>query len=235
MNGVFELVEGVSAGRGSRRTGQPVRRDSATRRGGEGRFWQPFSARNARRMLLAAERYDCAGRIAARTDRTGRKIGPLGHVALDVLRELLRLDDYRTGRLEPALLTLARRTGHSVAGVVAALKRLRLHGFTTWLRRYEPTGNEGRGPQVRQASNAYVLLLPAKAEALLPKPPPEPVDFEAHRAAKAAEFRAMIDSLPVGQRVQAEEGEGSLFASLDRLAVAVAAKERLAEARLSMS
>lgn len=235
METVFELVEALSRGRGSRRTGQPVRRDSRLK-GGEGRFWQPFNGRNARRYLLAAERYDCAGRMAARRDRTGRKIGPLGHVGLNVLRELLRLVDYRTGRLDPALTTLAARTGHSVAGVVAALKRLRQHGFTDWLRRVEPTGNEGRGPRVRQASNAYALLLPKRAEALLPAAPPEPVDHEHARAAKAAEWRAMIDSLPVGQRNQAELGQGGFGAVLDRFMLTgeQAARERLAQARQSM-
>ncbi len=223
METVFEILEGLRPGGQGRRTGQPVRRDSRSK-GREGAFWRPFSARNASRYMLAAERYDCAGRILARRAKNGRKIGPLGSMALDVLRELLRLVDYRSGRLDPALTTIAVRTGHSVAGVVAALKRLRTHGFADWLRRTEPTGNQGiRGPQVRQASNAYRLALPPRAAALLPQAPPEPVDFAHARAAKAAEIRAMIDGLPLYEKLTAElDPDDPMSSTLSRYAKAFA-------------
>src|SRR4051812_2726897 len=40
------------------------------------------------------------------------------------------------------------------------MARLKLHGFLDWIRRTEPTGNKGEGPQVRQITNAYVFGLP---------------------------------------------------------------------------
>ena len=97
--------------------------------------------------------------------------------ALEVLRELVRLIDYRTGRLEPALTTLMRRVKRSKDAVVRALANLRTHGFLDWLRRWEATGATDGGPPVKQATNAYRLTLPPAAEKLLghlASPPPAP-------------------------------------------------------------
>src|SRR3712207_7937706 len=55
----------------------------------------------------------------------------------------------------------------SKSAIYDALHALKTHGFLDWLRRYEPTGREGRGPQVRQTSNAYRLSLPSRALRLL--------------------------------------------------------------------
>lgn len=182
MRTIFEALESTGFGQPgatrASRPGAPVRRHSRTMPGGEGRFWRPFNPKHRAPFMLAAERYDCAGRLAARADRNGRKNGPLGHVALDVLRELLRVIDYRTGRLDPAIKTIAQRIGRSTAAVVDALKRLRLHGFLDWLRRYEPTNSPGRGPQVRQTSNAYRVSLPPRALALLPDAAPVSDDLD---------------------------------------------------------
>ncbi len=189
MHTLSDLLAEPQGGPGG---GAPVRRHTKTLPGHEGRFWQPFRRGQASRYLLAAERYDRTGRLAHRADRNRRHNGPLGHVALDVLRYLLRIIDFKSGRLDPAILTIANRIGRSPAAVVAALQRLKRHGFLDWLRRYEPTQNEGRGPQVRQTSNAYRLALPAAAEALLPAEAPPP-DCETDRRVRAVqEARAMI-------------------------------------------
>jgi hypothetical protein len=60
-----------------------------------------------------------------------------------------------------------RKLRRSKDAVVRALQALRAHGFLDWLRRYVPTGQEGRGPQVKQTSNAYRLSMPARAMRLL--------------------------------------------------------------------
>jgi len=168
--------------------------------------------------MRAAERYDRLQRYAHRRDRNGLKNGAIGHVGLEVLRELLRLVDYRTGRLDPAIATLATRIGRSIAATAAALKRLKDHGFLTWLRRYEPTGGEGlRGPQVRQISNAYALLLPATAQLEPEAPLPED---DAHRREMAAtDHETMIASLPLQARMEATTDDpelATLLASLGR-------------------
>ena len=61
--------------------------------------------------MQAAEKYDRLKRLAHRRERNNRENGAIGHVGLEVLRELLRLIDYKTGRLDPAIATLALRIG----------------------------------------------------------------------------------------------------------------------------
>ena len=142
--------------------GAPVRRFSRMKGRCEGVFWRPFRAEDARRYMRAAERYERDRREA------GKRNGPLGPVGLEVLRELVRLVDYRTGRLEPAITTLMGRLKRSRDAICRALANLRRHGFLDWLRRFEPVLAKGeKGPQVRQVTNAYRLSLPPGAERLL--------------------------------------------------------------------
>ena len=214
FNPIGAVLTGSSTPPGPAR--QPVRRHS--RRAGhcEGVFWRATSRQEVRRTLLAARRYELAGRAK------GQRNGPLGHVALEVLELLGNLVHFRTGRLDPSLDTLMRLLRRSRAAVVRALKALRTHGFLDWLRRYEPTGHEGRGPQVRQVSNAYRLSLPARAARLLGTflhPPPPPDDFEHAREARAAELAAHKASLPLDQLALFEVGNnplGRALASLGR-------------------
>mgnify|MGYP004723715635 CR=1 FL=1 len=125
--------------------------------------------------------------------------GPLGSVAIGIVELFANLVDFRTGRLEPSIDTLRLKLRRSRDAIVRALKSLRVHGFLDWLRRYEPTGNEGRGPQVKQASNAYCMSLPDRARQLLRcwgATPPLPEDYalaEAERAAVMAAHRASLD------------------------------------------
>jgi len=200
----------------------PVRRGSHRRGRCEGTFWRPTDRREVRRILLAARRYDLAGRQA------GRRNGPLGHVALEALELMANLVSFRTGRLDPSLDTLTRLLRRSRDAVVRALKALRAHGFLDWLRRWEPTGREGSGPQVRQASNAYRLGLPARALRLLGRlmqPPPLPDDVTQAREERQAEVVAHKAGLPLDELALFEvqdEGLAGLLASLGRQ---VAARE----------
>ena len=176
-------------------------------------FWRPFRPKDVGRYLLAAERFERAGK------RHGRRTGPLGTVAIEVLRELLRLVDYRTGRLEPALTTLMTRTRRSKDAVVRALKALRQHGFVDWVRRYVATGAIGPGPQVQQTSNAYRLTLPRAAERLLGRagedaPPPED---DAHaRGQRAAERTRLLAEAEPEERNTALFGSGRLADAFSR-------------------
>lgn len=137
------------------REGAPVRRRSY-RKGREGVFWRPTRRADLRVMYRAAERLELTARLA------GKHNGPLGHIGLEVLRELMKMIDYKTGQLDPCLDTIAMRLRRARSAVIAAIKRLRAAGFIDWLRRYEETGDAGRrGPQVRQTSNAYRFVMPA--------------------------------------------------------------------------
>ncbi|MDQ2763180.1 MAG: helix-turn-helix domain-containing protein [Pseudomonadota bacterium] len=80
----------------------------------------------------------------------------LRRIDVEILRALIVRVDFATGRLFPAIETIAADAGCHRNSVVGALRRLRLHGFIDWVRRSIATGNEGEfGPQREQTSNAY--------------------------------------------------------------------------------
>lgn len=214
---MFKTIETALAGATAARAREPVRRNSRLLGRYEAVFWRATSRQEVRRIVLAARRYELAGRPA------GRRNGPLGHVAIEVLELLGNLVSFRTGRLEPSLDTLTRLLRRSRAAVVKALQALRVHGFLDWLRRYEPTGQtEGCGPRVRQVSNAYRLSLPARAARLLGRlmeAPPLPEDVVHAQEARAAELTAHKASLPLDQLALFEAGDsplGRALASLGR-------------------
>lgn len=108
--------------------------------------------------MRAAEEYD------RRNKQPGKRNGPLGHVALEVYRELMRRIGWKDGRLEPSIATICGWVSRSVAAVTGALSRLKTEGFLEWMRRFEPVENpDPFGPQVKQATNAYRLTLPRTA------------------------------------------------------------------------
>jgi hypothetical protein len=145
------------------------------------------SRRDVDQIKLAAKRYELA------TRQPGARNGALGFVALEVLDYLGNLVNFRTGRLDPSLDFLMGKLRRSRDAIVRALKALRDHGFLDWLRRFEPTGIEGRGPQVRQVSNAYRLSLPRRAAAMLGRffqTAPAPDDHAQAQEIRAAELAA---------------------------------------------
>ncbi len=174
-----------------RRTHQRVRRNSRLRGRCEAGWWVPFDPKTKAAMMLAAERY-------------GQKLKPFGKRAvakqstwtnaIAVLRELLRVVDYKSGRLEPSLKTIAGRVRLNKETVVRALATLKAWGFVDWIRRYAETGQPGArgGVQVEQTSNAYRLTIPEAARKLLGKlfaAPPGSEDAEVHEAGVAAQRR----------------------------------------------
>jgi hypothetical protein len=115
---------------------------------------------NAR--MRAAEKHDRDGK------EPGKRNGPLGHVALEVLREMMRMVCWKTGRLDPSIGTICARIGRCREAVTQAQARLKAAGFLDWVRRIEPVENpDPDGPQVKQATNAYALTLPKAAADLV--------------------------------------------------------------------
>lgn len=200
----------------------PVRRHSRMAGRCEALFWSRTDRRQVRRIILAARRFDLVGRA------TGSRNGPLGHVALEVLELLAHLVDFRSGRLEPSIDTIAAKIRRARSAVVEALARLRLHGFADWLRRFEPTGNEGRGPQVRQVSNAYRLALPPRAARLLGtmgQDVPLPDDVAHAQEARQAEAAALKASLPLNELAILEVDDDPLGRALAQLGYLVQERE----------
>jgi hypothetical protein len=222
---IGELATSLAGGRittpKGQRTFQPVRRNSRHAGEREHRIWRPIGGGNKAQAhkeigaaMKAAEFYD------RRLKQEGKKNGALGHIGLEVLRELYRIVDFKTGRLEPAIATICDRIKRSRAAVVAAMARLKQHGFLDWIRRTEPTNNEGAGPQVRQIPNAYGFGLPAAAMAhlkrMLGKAPPPDDDVQRRQEAQA-ETEAMYDSVDLDALGTARVSSPSLAEAINLL------------------
>lgn len=214
----------VSADQAQRRsltpqpTGAPVRRHSRLAGRCEGVFWRRTDRQEVRRIILAARRYELDGRMA------GQRSGPLGSVALEVLELLGNLVSYKTGRLDPSIEYMMVKLKRSRDAVWRALSALRAHGFLDWLRRYEPTGREGRGPQVRQTSNAYRLSAPVRALRLLGRQGenvPLPDDYSHAQEVRTAELDAHKASLPLDELAVFMVDDGPLAEALARFGRAV--------------
>jgi hypothetical protein len=146
----------------TRRTFQKVRRDSRPVGSCESDLWKPTNAQEMRVALKAAERFDVARK------NKGQRNGPLGYTGLLVYRALWRFIRFRDGCLCPSIERLMKACRLSKGAVTSALKRLSTHGFLTWQRRLEYTGELGvRGREVRQATNAYALAVPPAALVLV--------------------------------------------------------------------
>ena len=195
-----------------RQSGAPIRRHSREAGFCEGTFWRRVDPRDVGRFMLAAERFERSRRVK------GARNGPIGPVGLEVLRELLRMVDYKSGRLDPCLATLQARLKRSKDAVVRALANLRDAGFVDWIRRWTPAES---GPPVRQTSNAYRLILPPAALALLGithTTPPPPDDDATRRADQAEAVADMVARMSVEERPAALLGNTPLAAALSSLA-----------------
>ncbi len=193
---MFEAIGDIVGGSRPQRECTPVRRQSRAAGRCEGAFWRRTDRQTVRKVVLAARRYELA------TRQPGARNGALGSVALEILELFANLVDFRSGRLDPSLDTLMRHLKRSRDAIHRALRALRAHGFLDWLRRYVPTGNEGRGPRVQQTSNAYRLSLPARALRLLGRygqAAPMPDDFSHARQSRADELEAHARSLPLSE------------------------------------
>ena len=228
---MFTTIGAVLAGPTPRAGRHPVRRGSRLAGRCEGAFWRRTDRQEVRRVVLAAKRYELAGR------RKGRRNGPLGHVALEALELLANLVSYRTGRLEPSYAYLMRTLRRSKDAVHRALLALREHGFLDWLRRHEAIELvEGPGPRVRQVSNAYRLSLPEKAARLMGHrgvKPPLPDDVTQEREDRAAWVAAHKAALPLSELPLLEVENKGLARMLSELGRAVETRARLLRERES--
>jgi hypothetical protein len=200
----------------------PVRNNSHRAGTCEATFWRSTSRREVQKIIKAAQRYELHGRSP------GKRNGPLGSIALEVLALFGNLVSYKTGRLDPSLDWIMDKLKRSRDAIVRALKALRDHGFLDWLRRFEPTQNEGRGPQVRQVSNAYRLSAPKRALALLGRwsgCPALPDDDGAARADRAAMEAEHVATLDLGAFVAFQCGNSPLGQALAQMGKSIDLRE----------
>lgn len=233
----FDRKTRAKLGRGdSKRSGEPVWRNSYTVGQIEDRVWKPINGGDVRAgrrwagaMLKAARGLELRTRAERREVEPGARNGVLGDVAIAVLEYLYEVVDYRTGRLEPAIRTIADAIGRAYSAVHQALVRLREHGFLSWMRRSKKREDAlPFGPQIEQASNAYALLVPKGMKDWLARkfgkgPVPE---CERDRAArKKQEFEAMLAGMTAGEYAKSFCTDALLGPTLRRLAALVDARE----------
>ena len=147
---------------------------------------------------------------------------------MEILALFGNLVSFKTGRLDPSLDWIMDKLKRSRDAVVRALKALRDHGFLGWLRRFEATPNEGRGPQVRQVSNAYRLFAPKRALALLGRwsgRPSLPDDDAAARADRKAIEVEHVASLDLGAFASFQCGDTPLGKALAQMGQALDLRE----------
>ena len=215
-------IIGQTATKSQRERRHRLRRHSRLA-GREGTFWRGVKRQDARRIVLAARRYDVA------TKEFGKRSGALGSIAIEILDYMANLVDYRTGRLDPSIETLKRVLKRSRDAIVRGLKALRTHGFLDWLRRYVPTDNDGAGVQVQQTSNAYRMMMPKRALKLLGRygqDAPAPDDDCHRRECAAQEIEEHRSSLSLAELPLFDMGANSPLAqSLAKLGSLIQERE----------
>lgn len=123
----------------------------------------------------AVRLYHAARRFERQTRSYGRQDGALGRNGLAILHALLfDFLNFRTGRLDPAISTIARAANISESSVKRGLARLKASGVLTWVRRcIEVVADDGRF-QLRQQSNAYAVCPASQWRGFAEPPAPAP-------------------------------------------------------------
>ena len=180
------------------RTGQPVRRNSKAVGSFEHRYWTRFDPKERNARMRAIEMH------AETTKQPGKRNGAVGHVGVRLYRELMRIVCFKTGRLDPAIDTLAKKISRSRSAVIEALAELEAEGFLERQRRVEPVENpDAFGPQVKQATNAYRLTLPKAAAEMVRRVMRRPT--EAQRRTAEERDRQARTTAALDQHVSAEQ------------------------------
>ena len=127
-------------------------------------YWEK-TANNADALRFFDTFTKTVARYSSHIRKAGKQL-PISMNAKAVLEALFGVMDGKTGRCDPCLDTIAKRSGLSRRTVVRVLHTLREARIIDWVRRTVKTGNaKGAGPQRQQTSNAYfidMLKLPAE-------------------------------------------------------------------------
>ncbi|MBB5715410.1 hypothetical protein [Sphingomonas aerophila] len=159
-----QITQGFTArltGRAERGADRKVRRNSVDVGDRRAQVSRPIGDGT---MAGALSWIDCLLKAVSEWDNMERRKNgarPLGLYGLRVLEVILGRHgaiaiDFKSGRLDPAIDTIARVGRISRTTVVRALAQLRAMKVLSWIRRTESTGRDGLfGPQRRQVSNSY--------------------------------------------------------------------------------
>ena len=121
-------------------------------------YWEP-TANNANMFRFRDAYRDTVLAYADHVRKPGKTL-PISLNALQVLKALFASMDGKTGRCDPSLDSLAKRSRLSRRTVVRQLEVLRKENLVNWVRRTVKTDNApGEGPKRQQTSNAYFIDL----------------------------------------------------------------------------
>jgi hypothetical protein len=148
----------------------PVWRDSST---SKVKFWPWLKKKQAGKIYAKAQS------LEGQTRQPGRQDGALGRNGLLVLHTLLfNFLNYTTGRLDPAIETIAKRAKTSESSVKRGLANLKQCGVLHWVRRAGETRDDKGRFCEEQDTNAYGIVPPTQwlgfVDPLPDAPPPDP-------------------------------------------------------------
>jgi hypothetical protein len=127
----------------------PVWRDSTTQKV----KFTPLPKKQAVKLYHKARRFE------RQTRNPGKQDGALGRNGILVLHALIfDFLNYATGRLDPAIETIARKACISVRSAKRGLANLKLCGVLNWIRRAAETRDECGRFCLEQDTNAYGIL-----------------------------------------------------------------------------
>lgn len=167
---------------------------------------EPTSKKKARRIWndlrdlekrTAKTRVDAFGKIHTQ--------GCIGRMGLLVAHALLfDFLNHRTGRLDPAIATIAEKMSISISSVRRALDRLKAAKALNWIQRCYSTVSDGGSYQRMQESNAYGFLPQNGWRGFTPAPAPAPPDPDTWGATPpTAQGAELVDALAAGDKRRA--------------------------------
>src|SRR3954451_753256 len=131
----------------------PVWRDSTTK----SVKFVPLPKKKAVQIFHKARAFE------RQTRQKGKQDGALGRNGLLVFHTLIfDILDYATGRLDPAIETIARKACISISSVKRGLANLKQSGLLHWIRRAAETHDEKGRFCLKQDTNAYGIVPPSQ-------------------------------------------------------------------------
>lgn len=189
--------------------------------------FQPMPKKKAVKIWHRARDYE------RQTRQPGHQDGALGRNGLAVLHTMIfDFLNYASGRLDPAIATIAKLAAISERSAARGLAALKQAGVLNWLRRCTGSMEDGRYV-LRQATNAYAILPPTQWHGYVPPPempPPERGTWGDHPplpdvvTAAVAEQREGGGAAGVLRALESDPGD-PLAAALARLGRAMEARK----------
>src|SRR4051794_37072748 len=152
----------------------PVWRDSTTNTV----KFMPLPKKQAVKIFHKARAFE------RQTRQKGKQDGALGRNGLLVLHTLIfDFLNYASGRLDPAIETIARKAAISISSAKRGLANLKCSGVLHWLRRAAETHDKKGRFCLEQDTNAYGIVPPSQwlgfFDPLPDAPPPHPSEWGA--------------------------------------------------------